>query len=43
MFIPPKCIKCGESLSRSSDVNPDLKCIDNHCGTTYQLKEIPNE
>ena len=29
-FIPPKCIQCGDSLTRISNVNPNLECIGCH-------------
>lgn len=39
-FIPAKCIECGGTLSRKSNVNPILVCVNDDCKKEFEMCEI---
>lgn len=42
-WIPPKCLQCGDSLIRISNVNSNLICVNNACKQIFELTEVvPN-
>jgi len=41
-FIPPKCDKCGGSLTRKSNVDAILVCVNYDCKQEFQLMRVTN-
>lgn len=41
-FIPPKCDKCGDTLNKISNVNPNLICVNNDCIQEFKLIRVTN-
>lgn len=39
-FIPAKCTACGGTLTRKSNVDPTLICVNNDCKKEFQLLEV---
>ncbi len=39
MYIPPKCTQCGDPVSRISNVDSNLKCVNGNCKCTFEMVE----
>jgi len=42
-FIPPKCTACGGSLTRKSNVNSKLICVNQDCAQEFELIRVTED
>jgi len=39
-FIPPKCDRCGDAVTRKSNVNARLVCVNGDCALEFAMVRV---